>query len=171
MHFRNRSFRPVMLGTNKNSRRPTSSWNSSSFLIHLIVSAPPSTLAEDKTHFGFLLRQLPYLLLLSLSSALCQCILPTFCRGLSWESPRSLPSFGVSRLPLCDGCIYRMFLCSTETQKSSPLSRLITHTSAMPCSLSSYHGLDANLHPWEPLCPIFSSQGRRHSMPTLFHLV
>ena len=44
---------PVMLGTNKNSRRPTSSWNSSSFLIHLIVSAPPSTSAEDKTHFGF----------------------------------------------------------------------------------------------------------------------
>ena len=42
---------PVMLGTNKNSRRPTSSWNSSSFLIHLIVSAPPSTSAEDKTHF------------------------------------------------------------------------------------------------------------------------
>ena len=58
---------PVMLGTNKNSRRPTSSWNSSSFLIHLIVSAPPS--AGDKTHFAFLLQQLPYLLL-SLSQRL-----------------------------------------------------------------------------------------------------
>jgi len=60
---------PVILGTNKNSRRPTSSWNSSSFLIHLIVSAPPSTSAEDKTHFAFLLQQLPYLLL-SLSQRL-----------------------------------------------------------------------------------------------------
>jgi len=60
---------PVMLGTNKNSRRPTRSWNSSSFLIHLIVSAPPSTSAEDKTHFAFLLQQLPYLLL-SLSQRL-----------------------------------------------------------------------------------------------------
>ena len=56
-----------MLGTNKNSRRPTSSWNLSSFLINLIVLAPPSTSAEDKTHFGFLLQQLLYLLLLSLS--------------------------------------------------------------------------------------------------------
>jgi len=70
MHFRNRSFRPVMLGTNKNSRRPTSSWNLSSFLIHLIVSALPSTSAEDKTHFAFLLQQLPYLLLISLSQRL-----------------------------------------------------------------------------------------------------
>ena len=46
------------LGTNKNLSRPTSSWNSSSFLIRLFVSAPPSTSAEDKTHFGFRLQQL-----------------------------------------------------------------------------------------------------------------
>ena len=50
------------LGMNKNSSRPTSSWNSSSFLIRLFISAPPSTSAEDKTHFGFLLQQLSYLL-------------------------------------------------------------------------------------------------------------
>ena len=129
---------PVMLGTNKNSRRPTSSWNSSSFLIHLIVSAPPSTSAEDKTHFGFLLQQLPYLLLLSLSQRLfVNAFRPLSAKPWVGGGPRSLPSFGVPRLPLCDDCTYRMFLCSTETQKSSPLSRLITHPSAMPCSLSS----------------------------------
>jgi len=46
------------LGTNKHSNRPMSSWNSASFLIHLFISAPPSTSAEDKTHFGFQLQQL-----------------------------------------------------------------------------------------------------------------
>ena len=73
-------------GTNKNSSRPTSSWNSSSFLIHLFISAPPSTSAEDKTHFGFRLQQL-----FSFRSSSLK---------LSVLSPCSLPSFGAPRLPL-----------------------------------------------------------------------
>ena len=83
---------PVMLGTNKNSRRPTSSWNSSSFLIHLIVSAPPSTSAEDKTHFGFPtpatpLPPSPF----ALSTALCQCIPPTSAKPwVGWVHVRCL---------------------------------------------------------------------------------
>ena len=122
---------PVMLERTKT--RGDQRAHSSSFLIHLIISAPPSTSAEHKTHFAFLLPPLPSPF--TLSTALCQCI--PFCQTLSWMGPRSLPSFGILRLPLCNGCTYRMFLCSTETQKSSPLSRPTTHPSAMPCSQSS----------------------------------
>jgi len=94
---------PVMLGTNKNSRRPMNSWNSSSCLIHLSVWVPPSTSAEDKTHFGFLLQQLPYLLLLSLSQRLfVNAFRPLSAKPWVEGGPRSLPSFGIPRLTLCD---------------------------------------------------------------------
>ena len=63
-----------------------SSWNSASFLIHLFVSAPPSTSAEDKTHFGFQLQQL-----FSFRSSSLK---------LSAKSWVHVPSFGAPRLPL-----------------------------------------------------------------------
>ena len=98
------------LGTNKNLSRPTSSCNSSSFLIHLFVSAPPSTSAEDKTHFGFLLQQHPYFAR----------VLSNFLPSL--ESTLVAFLWGTPITTLCDGSTHRLFLCSTGAQQSSPLS-------------------------------------------------
>ena len=95
------------LGTNKNSSRPTSSWNSPSFLIHLFVSAPPSTSAEDKTHFGF-----PLLSFRSSSLKLS---------AKPWVHARCLP-LGHSDYHSMRWQHFRLFLCSTAAQQSSPLS-------------------------------------------------
>jgi len=134
------------LGTNKNLSRPTSSCNSSSFLIHLFVSAPPSTSAEDKTHFGFLLQQHPYFAR----------VLSNFLPGLEftlvaffWGTPITTP---------CDGSTHRLFPCSTGAQQSSPLSWAITHPSVMPCRSSS--------QPWAE-CQFSSARSTMTHVPEL----
>ena len=135
MHFRNRPFRRTCHAKDEqNSRRPTSSTDRPNFQLtcsfeHLQVLQPRTrrTLVSYSSN--------------SPTLDFSQRLFVNAFRPLSAKSwvrdLHSLPSFGVPRLPLCDGCACRMFLCSTEIQKCSPLSWPITHPSAMPCSLSS----------------------------------
>ena len=155
MHFRNRSFRHTCDARDEQKLEETNE------LMKLVLLFNSSDRFSTSFSWGqdalcFPTPATPLPPPFALSTALCQSIPPTFCQALSWEGPRSLPSFGVPRLPLCDGCTYRMFLCSTDTQKSSPLSRPITHA------------LQSKFIAWTEYQ---SSQGRGHSMPTLFHLV
>ena len=127
---------PVMLGTNKNPRRPTSSWNSSSFLIHLIISAPPSTSAEDKTHFGVLLQQLSYILLLWLE----------FSQPLFADPSRPLSARDLHWLPLSRILFQAMAIPNFfQAHRYFPLWTL-----AITClSLSSLWGAVRSLVVWK----------------------
>ena len=139
MHFRNRSLRHTCDARDEQKLEETNE-----FMKLVLLSNSPDRLSTSK-YFSWGQDPLWFLTPatplppspFAPSTALCQSIPPTFCQALSWMGPLLLPSFGVPRLPLCDGCTYRIFLCSTETQKSSPSFRPITHPSAMPCSLSS----------------------------------
>ena len=87
---------PVMLGTNKYSSRPTSSWKSSSFPVHQFIS-----ILQLRTRRTFATRFLPpspFARLLS--TVLYQCIPSTSCQAF-WVRGVHARYLRVPRLPLC----------------------------------------------------------------------
>jgi len=106
-----------------------SSWNSSSFLIHLFVSAPPSTSAEDKTHFGF-----PLLSFRSSSLKLS---------AKPWVHARCLllghPNYHSMRWQ-------HAFPCLTGAQQSSPLSIHLSRLASWCTAMSGMPILTRETH-------------------------
>ena len=112
---------PVMIRTNKNLSRPTTSWISSSFSVHLFICQILQLRTRRTLVSYFSSSSTSSFRSSSLSGSLS--IHSThFLQSLELERSMLVAFLSDTSITLYDGNMHELFLCSTETQTSSPLS-------------------------------------------------